>query len=490
MPMIGYFRQEDDSMKKMRKGKKNKGFTLVELIIAAAIMAIIVAPLLGNFVQSAKINQKARENLNGMNMAQDFMEGIASYTGDEVINMFESGASLSGTILPATTAYSSHGDIDAAGNVSFESAGGAATGTPVYSLERTYDATNHISRTPVAADEYHFFVKGVQMGGHTYDYDVKLKSIIKNKKAQASTIDKTYDAVYSAPEAFQESINDPIKGFVRNGASPTDLTGRVKRRITVRIKVEDHADADPDNDEYPVTVTDEFVAEGVAGLSGTGSIYQVTDETNIFANAAAKQPESVYIYYPASIEGTASVASEEFWIENKTNNDVNVFLIRQKNITPVYNSVGSASVYVSDEGSDGKLHTYLITNARFDLNHNFSENLRTKNESGQSNDDEYLADMYGITYNVTEGKYEWPSTSFYDKSKCEFKYRRGTGLADGAGYQIIQDTANGVVPAYNDIISDGIMKRDSAAAFDVEIVVNDVSRGNKKVASYEGALSN
>ena len=477
---------------KMRKWKKNKGFTLVELIVAVAILAVIVTPLLGNFVQSAKINQKARQNLNGMNMAQDIMEGMSSFTGDEIINMFESGATLQGTVLPATTTYASHGDIDAAGAVSFESAvGGTPTGTPIYSQARTYDSTNFVSRTPIAADDYHFFVDGVEMAGHTYNYDITLKSIIKNKKAQAATIDKTYDAVYSAPDVYSASISDPVKGFGRFGVTAAELMGHIHRSISLSVVVDTKGDSDPDNDEYPVRVTDMFEIDSgyfTSQIHGADRSYMITSSTNIFTNSAAKKPENIYIYYPASLESATSVAREEFQIQNMTNNDVNVFLIRQKSVVSgVPNSAGSAAVKISDEGDDGNQHTFLITNARFNLDFPFSDNLRNLKENGQPNDDEYLADMYDVPWDAANSKYLWPTT-YYDKNRCSFTYRQGSM----ASYQPIQDAATSSTPAYNDIISDGIMKRNSAAAYDVEIVVNEVMKSGtlKKVAAYEGALAN
>ena len=59
-------------------------------------------------------------------------------------------------------------------------------------------------------------------------------------------------------------------------------------------------------------------------------------------------------------------------------------------------------------------------------------------------------------------------------------------------YQNVESKQEWVRP-YDDFISDGINKRDSASAYDVVITVNKKNRssGNyKKVAEYTGALSN
>lgn len=482
--------------------KKNKGFTLVELIIAVAILAIIAAPLLGNFVQSAKMNQKARQNLDGMNMAQDIMEGMAAYTGDEIINMFESKATLQGKIIPAGSVYSGHGDTDASGTRVYQVAvnnAGVATDnsgsgvSPQYTESRTYDATNGVSKTVKAQDDYYFYLSDVKMGSHEFSYDVHLKSRIKNKKAEASNIDKTFDAVYTAGDAYDSVLNDPVKGF-RNlypGIAETDYAqNKIKRKIKITIKLDDKLTADTADDEYPVLLEDVF--DGSALVASAK--YIVNAESNIFANSAAEAPANVYVFYPASVtsvSGTTIVAPEEFWIYNETNNDVNVFLIRQKSSVTQANNGQNVTININDKGSDGKLHTYLISNARFDLNQPFEKNIRTKNELDNPNTDEYLLRMYGIKDPFT-GTYSWPY-SYYDRTQSTINYKLGGSGDDVTGFTQVGDSAVGGIPAYNTLVSDGIMKRDSAGAYDVEITVYQKEKNSgalKKVASYSGALAN
>ena len=73
----------------MGKSKNNKGFTLTELIIAVAVLGIVISPLVANFIQSARINKKARISLNATNMAQDIMEGASAYTAEEFVEMLK-----------------------------------------------------------------------------------------------------------------------------------------------------------------------------------------------------------------------------------------------------------------------------------------------------------------------------------------------------------------------------------------------------------------
>ena len=56
--------------------KENKGFTIVEVIIAVAMLAIVSIPILGSFAQSAKYNAKARNIQKATIAAQTVMEDI------------------------------------------------------------------------------------------------------------------------------------------------------------------------------------------------------------------------------------------------------------------------------------------------------------------------------------------------------------------------------------------------------------------------------
>ncbi len=73
---------------KSRKLNKNAGFSLVELLIAVTILAIIVIPLLHLFVTSTRMNVKSRQTLRATTVAQDIMEGLKAYDIDELKAQF------------------------------------------------------------------------------------------------------------------------------------------------------------------------------------------------------------------------------------------------------------------------------------------------------------------------------------------------------------------------------------------------------------------
>lgn len=68
--------------------RKNAGFSLVELLVAITILAIIVIPLLNSFLSSHKLNVKSRQTLRATTVAQDIMEGLKAYNLEELKTQF------------------------------------------------------------------------------------------------------------------------------------------------------------------------------------------------------------------------------------------------------------------------------------------------------------------------------------------------------------------------------------------------------------------
>ena len=58
----------------LKKNMNTKGFTLIELIITLAILAIVVGPISGYFLQGAKMNAMAKNKLIANQIAQRYIE--------------------------------------------------------------------------------------------------------------------------------------------------------------------------------------------------------------------------------------------------------------------------------------------------------------------------------------------------------------------------------------------------------------------------------
>ena len=76
---------------KMERKGKNQGFTLVELIIAVAILSIIIAPAFSAFIMSAGTNNKATSVLRATEVTGDIMEQMNTKRFSKYKDSFSAG---------------------------------------------------------------------------------------------------------------------------------------------------------------------------------------------------------------------------------------------------------------------------------------------------------------------------------------------------------------------------------------------------------------
>lgn len=62
------------------KKRNNRGFSLIELVLAISLFAVVVTPLMNSFITSYKINQKSRKLMAATDICQDIVEGYSEMT--------------------------------------------------------------------------------------------------------------------------------------------------------------------------------------------------------------------------------------------------------------------------------------------------------------------------------------------------------------------------------------------------------------------------
>lgn len=118
-------------MKKKNAGKQNignRGMTLVEVIVAMAVLTIIIIPVMRSFVYSARYNAKAHSLQKATVAAQTIMENFKAYAVDDICQQFADGNFMVGSESPVSYYEAVHdpttfqhtyliGDISYNGNV-------------------------------------------------------------------------------------------------------------------------------------------------------------------------------------------------------------------------------------------------------------------------------------------------------------------------------------------------------------------------------------
>ncbi len=101
---------------------KDAGFSLLELLIAVIILAIIVIPVMHLFLTSNKLNIKSRQTLQAATLAQNIMEGLKAYDIEELKAQFNAPAEgfyvIDEDLIEGAAAEETGMEVDGAGNPS------------------------------------------------------------------------------------------------------------------------------------------------------------------------------------------------------------------------------------------------------------------------------------------------------------------------------------------------------------------------------------
>lgn len=454
----------------MGKSKNNKGFTLAELIIAVAVLGIVISPLIANFIQSARINKKAKISLNATNMAQDVMEGASAYSAEDFVKMFESEEALTGKILPASDCdYGTHGDMKADGTISYVATNGAFKTDDGEIGDRQYTDTvvaGIATKVKKYADAK-FFINDVQIkdkdgnllpNRYNYRFSIsanKTKYAMNDKYvANIAMINTTYDATYTIPASETQTAAAAflLKSSGAGSLSEDNFIGKMSRDTTINIE-----DTDGTGTKYKIEVIRDYKVVTDAVKLG------IKDEDNKYEESASKisslkesqLPRSVYLYY-TGIEGTTqSNVLDNFKVVNNTGKPITVYIIRTQAAEEVaantdYNMNYGAKVDIISESFDHTPNTLtdIVSNLRYNLSEDPEKNYRVLQEGsntalvegrGYKEDDKlntkYKADRCKYTYNggaVDEALYLTNFSDGYQEEKKDFTYDLTLEVLDAA----------------------------------------------------------
>lgn len=155
----------ENAMGKKRRHRKNGGFTLVEVLVACAILGIALVPILSSFVSVAKVNTTSRKKLTATTVGESVMESVKAFELKEVA--YQCG------VLNSTPAEFKliAPDLEKGGTFSGKASeltktdgtlAAAASPSAVKSGEK-------IIFNGVLGSDYYFLIMDIPMAGTTYD---------------------------------------------------------------------------------------------------------------------------------------------------------------------------------------------------------------------------------------------------------------------------------------------------------------------------------
>ena len=159
-------------MKKCEKGRKlnNRGMSLIEILVAIIILAVVTGPLLHSFVTAIKLNSKAKEQQRVITAAQSIMEGFKAYTLEELCMQFYQNQA---TVDPSPANGGFYVVANAGGVKEIDT-----MGNPYSSISSVPDGEGTaLVFTPSLGNKYAFSLENVDFEGQKYDAKVELEPL-------------------------------------------------------------------------------------------------------------------------------------------------------------------------------------------------------------------------------------------------------------------------------------------------------------------------
>lgn len=353
-----------------KRYKADGGYSLVEVIVAVAILVICVIPFLSSFALTAQTNAKARQMLNGTTVAENVMEDIKSKGVEHFGVKSGDTVSINSKLYDVYTA-----DI------------------PNYH----YDGKNYQVSVEMVPSSGKYTDASALVPADKYYNEEKLSEIYQMKKET--------DAIYVQDKnTLYEQIDDYYKDHVFDSSvTPETIADDIRSEYTFKIKKASSF----------ITVTEdvEFI------YRDKNEALKATIDTNkIFDSLQTREDlRNLYIFF---VPGKENVIH----IENTSDIPLQVYLVKQNSATKE-----DVTLEVTESAHGGSALTKIATNLDItDAAHTEFTKLRVNNIDRTLTD---AVSVLGMTGLVME---EDDNTKVYDVT-ISVKSQSGKELATITG---------------------------------------------------------
>lgn len=432
----------------------NKGFSLVEMLVAITILVIVVAPLSQVLISSSKVNQKTKKTMSATEMAQNMFEGMESKGAEDAIIELSSLAAYSSnvtldkkeSIIPGGMSYEDIGEFtistDPSTGAEVISKSGSAGGTFVKS--KVLDSTTGKYRCKgfeeANDDKYMFWIKGLKQQETYYDVTITMdaseydtsytpdpsdpNSIDYVTVPTISNVNTAYDGMYVEGTL---ALNNVVTGEysakqIVVGVSDADILRDLKRTYTIDIK-DVGAAGSP---QIVANISKNYEYKNTTQLaSGYDGKYFEGEECIFDSSASGSAPRSLFIYYTPNYNSTSTGdnALDHFVINNTADVDVNVYIIRMQQNLSNAEALGNvteydkeqyyaASVYINESVNISNLST-INTEIRTNLDDNITKNTTLAEYKDRSRNSTL------ITYKINSNTAEASKTALKNAKKLK-----------------------------------------------------------------------
>lgn len=281
------------------KENNNKGFTLIEILVAVIALALVVMPLLQGFVSTANLNKKARERMEATNVAQSIMERHSTATIQEIKTQAESA----GYTFVEDSANHKYGYT-----------------IPTY----THNGKDYTVKISLDASEYH-------PGGGVKTYN-------SDEYALITSVDTAQDGIYAESDRV---FQDALKEFVDRNRSANTISDKTitkeqfetQLERTIRVMIEQKTEIGSTDEYTEVNIT--YTYKAPSGWVDD-SDREYSKSLNIFTNQnltpaerTAKPLRNIYVLFKPYYGKHYSFGfADRIEIVNMDELDCNFYLIK------------------------------------------------------------------------------------------------------------------------------------------------------------------
>lgn len=322
--------------------KDNKGMTLIELLVAIAMLGVVVSPFLKTFTISARQNNKARETFRATTVAQNLMEGLRAFSLEEICTQVNNDVANTKLYMP--NGYRDHKELE---NNAGEKSGEIKDGKYIF---KSTDS-----------NEYELGICGIEEDGKIYDARILLDAssypLINENDAEieVDTMNEATDIIF---DLSQNEETEALKEW-----EPLDWS-KIERTFDIIVDKDNgnnngKGNASKQNREVTIEVSYRNIETNktVKGKSLTKTVAEL---------------KNVYIYYFPNYKSSALNILDKFEVRFARESFWNLNIIKQNYNDGISrtDSTYVASLHVKDTNnmSEGRV-------ARITLRTNIVEDL-------------------------------------------------------------------------------------------------------------------
>lgn len=301
----------------------SRGFSLIEVIIAVIILAILAVPLMRGFVVTQKLNSRAGELEEYETLSQTIFEGSWNYSVEDIALMFNDPSSSSFIIprsqfssyKPLGNYYDENGNFIGSDSNIYEFAIDdfvvSSDTNKKYDVIVRYDASHYIGDESTSAAR----------DASSYSYNAF-------EYSTAAIYDENVDYMFLMNEDDDEDAYEAIRVLLNDSTiSDEELKSDVRREITITVE------ENPDGNSATVTANIQYfypadATEPLSVLTYAGGTYYKDDK----AIPGTPFPRNIFIcYYPDYFSDYSDRNLLDYiYVNNNTGNKMSLVVAMQE----------------------------------------------------------------------------------------------------------------------------------------------------------------